>query len=153
MPEISPDYNFSFHLGALFIILAVSYSACVLPVVVVKAPRLRIPPNFLFAIRHFGTGVLVATALIHLLPTAFESLTDPCLPPFWNETYPAMPGALALAAIFMIVIVQMVLTPGRNCCAMPSNMMNERSIAEEVPCQRERSTWFTSTETRVLTRP
>ncbi len=123
VPEISDNYNLPLHIGALFIILAVSFTACVLPIVVIKVPKLRIPPTFLFVVRHFGTGVLVATAFVHLLPTAFISLTDPCLPPFWNEKYPAMAGALALAAIFGIVTIEMVLCPGKNCCAYPTAMM------------------------------
>ncbi|KAL2065989.1 hypothetical protein VTL71DRAFT_2060 [Oculimacula yallundae] len=125
IPEISADYNLPLHVGALFIILAVSFSACVLPIIVVKVPKLRIPPTFLFLVRHFGTGVLIATAFVHLLPTAFISLTDPCLPKFWHETYTAMAGAIALAAVFGIIIVQMVLSPGKNCCAFPASMMEK----------------------------
>lgn len=113
------DYNLPFRVGALFIILFVSSTACAFPLVVVKAPRLRIPPNFLFSVRHFGTGVLIATAFVHLLPTAFVSLTDPCLAPFWNEDYPAMAGAIALAAVFLIAVIEMIFSPGRNTCAYP----------------------------------
>ncbi|CZS88372.1 related to Fe2+/Zn2+ regulated transporter [Rhynchosporium agropyri] len=129
VPEISDDYNLPLHVGALFIILAVSFSACVLPLVVVKVPKLRIPPTTLFLVRHFGTGVLVATAFVHLLPTAFLSLTNPCLPKFWHETYPSMAGAIALAAVFSIIIIQMVLSPGKNCCAFPASMMEKGPVA------------------------
>ncbi|KAH9213333.1 Zinc/iron permease [Leptodontidium sp. 2 PMI_412] len=125
IPEISDDYNLPLHVGALFIILAVSFTACVLPIIVVKVPKLRIPPTTLFVVRHFGTGVLIATAFVHLLPTAFISLTDPCLPSFWHETYPAMAGAFALAAVFGIIIIQMVFSPGKNCCAFPASMMEK----------------------------
>ncbi|KAH7409747.1 zinc transporter-like protein [Cadophora sp. MPI-SDFR-AT-0126] len=125
IPEISEDYNLPLHVGALFIILAVSFTACVLPIIVVKVPKLRIPPTTLFIVRHFGTGVLIATAFVHLLPTAFISLTDPCLPSFWHETYPAMGGALALAAVFGIIIIQMIFSPGKNCCAFPTSMMEK----------------------------
>jgi zinc transporter 1/2/3 len=119
------DYNLDLHIAAVFIILFVSSTACAFPLIVVKAPRLRIPPTFLFVVRHFGTGVLIATAFVHLLPTAFISLTDPCLPDFWNKDYPAMAGALALAAVFMIAVVEMVFSPGKNGCAMPAGMMEE----------------------------
>ncbi|KFY12668.1 hypothetical protein V492_03747 [Pseudogymnoascus sp. VKM F-4246] len=119
------DYNLNLHIAAVFIILFVSSTACAFPLVVVKAPRLRIPPTFLFVVRHFGTGVLIATAFVHLLPTAFISLTDPCLPDFWNKDYPAMAGALALAAVFLIAVVEMVFSPGKNGCAMPVGMMEE----------------------------
>ncbi|KAF3938513.1 hypothetical protein ABW19_dt0206640 [Dactylella cylindrospora] len=64
--------------------------------------------NSRFLARHFGTGVLLATAFVHLLPTAFISLTDPCLPKFWTETYPAMAGAIALAAVFFVVTIEMI---------------------------------------------
>ena len=119
------DYNLSLHIAAVFIILFVSSSACAFPLIVVKVPCLRIPPTFLFVVRHFGTGVLIATAFVHLLPTAFISLTDPCLPDFWNKDYPAMAGALALAAVFLIAVVEMVFSPGKNGCAMPVGMMEE----------------------------
>ncbi|ELR07861.1 hypothetical protein VC83_01033 [Pseudogymnoascus destructans] len=124
------DYNLNLHIAAVFIILFVSSTACAFPLIVVKAPRLRIPPTFLFIVRHFGTGVLIATAFVHLLPTAFISLTDPCLPDFWNKDYPAMAGALALAAVFLIAVVEMVFSPGKNGCAMPVGMMEE-SVGNE----------------------
>lgn len=110
------QYNLSIQVGALFIILAVSASACALPLIVSKTPRLRIPLKLLFIVRHFGTGVLLATAFVHLLPTAFVSLTDPCLPPFFNESYPAFAGAIALASVFVITSIEMLFSPGRKCC-------------------------------------
>lgn len=112
---VQEDYNLPLHVGALFIILTVSASACAFALVVTKVPALRINPRFLFAVRHFGTGVLLATAFVHLLPTAFISLTDPCLPGFWNDEYPAMAGAIALASVFAIATLEMVFSPGRHC--------------------------------------
>ncbi|KAI5846912.1 Zinc/iron permease [Tricharina praecox] len=100
-------YNLPLHVLALFIILAVSVLACSFPLVVKKAPQLRVPHYFLFLSRHFGTGVLIATAFVHLLPTAFTSLTDPCLPKFWNEGYPAMAGLIAMASVFVVVSIEM----------------------------------------------
>lgn len=64
--------------------------------------------------RHFGTGVLIATAFVHLLPTAFISLNNPCLGSFWAEDYPAMPGAIALAAVFLVTVIEMVFHPSRH---------------------------------------
>ena len=51
--------------------------------------------------------MLIATAFVHLLPTAFVSLTDPCLPPFWNRRYPAMPGAIAMTSVLVVVGTEM----------------------------------------------
>ena len=111
------DYNLPLHVGALFIILGVSAGACAVPVIALKVPQLRIPAKVHFGFRHFGTGVLLATAFVHLLPTAFVSLVDPCLPPFFNDDYPALAGAIALTAVFMITIAEMIFSPGRSLCS------------------------------------
>jgi zinc transporter 1/2/3 len=111
-----PDYDMSFHVGGLFIILFVSSTACAFPILVIKFPRLRIPAWFLFAAKHFGTGVLIATAFVHLLPTAFLSLSNPCLSKFWTTDYPAMPGAIMLASIFFVTIIEMVFSPNQHVC-------------------------------------
>ncbi|EGY22410.1 hypothetical protein VD0002_g3747 [Verticillium dahliae] len=108
------EYDLPLHVGALFIILAVSLLACAFPIIAKKVRWMRIPPNFFFAVRHFGTGVLIATAFVHLLPTAFGLLGDPCLSSFWTTDYPAMPGAIALAAVFFVAIIEMVFQPARH---------------------------------------
>jgi zinc transporter 1/2/3 len=82
--------------------------ACSFPIVVKRFPRIPVPQTFLFIARHFGTGVLIATAFVHLLPTAFESLTDPCLPYFWNKGYSAMPGLIAMMSVLIVVGIEMV---------------------------------------------
>ncbi|KAL5363854.1 ZIP zinc transporter-domain-containing protein [Aspergillus floccosus] len=115
-------YNTPLHVGALFIILGVSFLACAFPILAIWFPRLRIPSSFLFCVSHFGTGVLVATAFVHLLPTAFQSLNDPCLSDFWTTDYPQMPGAIALAGIFFVTVIEMVFSPARHCCRMPTQI-------------------------------
>ncbi len=84
-----------------------------------KFPVLRIPEPFFFGVRHFGTGVLLATAFVHLLPTAFISLGNQCLSSFWTTDYPAMPGAIALIGIFFVSIIEMVFSPARNFIPRP----------------------------------
>ncbi|KAB8233203.1 putative plasma membrane zinc ion transporter [Aspergillus alliaceus] len=110
------DYNLPLHIGGLFIVLSVSTLACAFPVLAIWFPRLRIPSSFLFFVSHFGTGVLIATAFVHLLPTAFQSLNDPCLSKFWTTDYPEMPGAIALAGVFLVTVIEMVFSPARHCC-------------------------------------
>ncbi|KAF2874999.1 ZIP zinc transporter-domain-containing protein [Massariosphaeria phaeospora] len=100
-------YNTPLHVFALVLILALSTAACSFPIVVRRFPKIPIPHQFLFLARHFGTGVLIATAFVHLLPTAFESLTDPCLPYFWNKGYPATPGLIAMVSVFAVVGIEM----------------------------------------------
>ncbi|KAF9735702.1 hypothetical protein PMIN02_005562 [Paraphaeosphaeria minitans] len=100
-------YNTPLHVFALVLILTVSTAACSFPIVAKRFPRFPVPHHFLFTSRHFGTGVLIATAFVHLLPTAFVSLTDPCLPPFWNKGYAAMPGLIAMVSVFVVVGIEM----------------------------------------------
>ncbi|KAF1996705.1 Zinc/iron permease [Amniculicola lignicola CBS 123094] len=100
-------YNTPLHVFALFLILALSTAACSFPIVVKRFPNVPVPHHFLFLSRHFGTGVLIATAFVHLLPTAFDSLTDPCLPYFWNRGYPAIPGLIAMSSVFVVVGIEM----------------------------------------------
>ncbi|KAK1584927.1 ZIP zinc transporter [Colletotrichum navitas] len=114
-------YNTPLHVGALFIILAVSFLACAFPLAAAATPGVRVPRAFFFAVRHFGTGVLLATAFVHLLPTAFTLLGNPCLSSFWVEDYPAMPGAIALAGIFLVTIIEMVFHPGRHMACVRGN--------------------------------
>ncbi|TID16341.1 Zinc/iron permease [Venturia nashicola] len=100
------SYNTPIHVGALILILALSTIACAFPIIARKYPHLPIPHQFIFLSRHFGTGVLIATAFVHLFPTAYISLTDPCLPSFWNQRYPAMPGLIAMISVLTVVGIE-----------------------------------------------
>lgn len=54
--------------------------------------------------------MLLATAFVHLLPTAFESLTDPCLPDFFSKGYKPLPGLVAMVSAILVVGVESYLT-------------------------------------------
>ena len=64
----------------------------------------------MFISQHFGTGVLIATAFVHLLPTAFVSLTDPCLPYFFSAGYHPLAGLIAMSSALVVVGLEMYLT-------------------------------------------
>ncbi|KAJ5237260.1 hypothetical protein N7489_007351 [Penicillium chrysogenum] len=119
-------YDLPLHVAALFIILATSSIACAFPILATRFPRMHIPPAFLFFVTHFGTGVLIATAFVHLLPTAFTSLGDPCLSDFWTKDYPAMPGAIALGGIFLVTVIEMVFSPAQSICRGGNKVPAER---------------------------
>ncbi|KDR73838.1 hypothetical protein GALMADRAFT_49415, partial [Galerina marginata CBS 339.88] len=51
--------------------LAVSF-----PTISREVPSMKIPAIIFFIGKHFGTGVILSTAFIHLLADAFESLND-----------------------------------------------------------------------------
>lgn len=54
--------------------------------------------------------MLIATAFVHLLPTAFSSLNDPCLPYFFSEGYIPLPGLIAMVSALVVVSLESYLT-------------------------------------------
>lgn len=59
-------YDFPLHLAAVFIVFVASIGGCGFPVVAKKVKWMKIPPRVFFICKHFGTGVLVATAFVHV---------------------------------------------------------------------------------------
>ncbi|RDA87794.1 hypothetical protein CP532_2438 [Ophiocordyceps camponoti-leonardi (nom. inval.)] len=107
-------YDLGLHVLGLFLVLIFSILGCGFPVAAKKIRWMKIPPKIFFACKHFGTGVLIATAFVHflihkLLPTAFESLGDPCLPDLFTEKYPPLPGVIMMASMFCLFVIEMVL--------------------------------------------
>ncbi|KAH7089500.1 Fe transport protein 3 [Paraphoma chrysanthemicola] len=100
-------YDFPLHVAAVFIVFFASIGGCGFPVVAKKVKWMKIPPKVFFFCKHFGTGVLIATAFVHLLPTAFASLNDPCLPELFTDKYPAMPGVIMMGALFILFVIEM----------------------------------------------
>ncbi|KAL2075115.1 hypothetical protein VTL71DRAFT_57 [Oculimacula yallundae] len=103
------DYDLPLHVAALFLVLAFSIMGAGFPVVAKRVTWMKIPPKVFFFTKHFGTGVLIATAFVHLVPTAFASLTNPCLPDLFIVQYPAMPGVIMMAALFALFVIEMYL--------------------------------------------
>ncbi|KAL7779591.1 hypothetical protein CFE70_009095 [Pyrenophora teres f. teres 0-1] len=135
--KAQPDYNLGLHVAGLFVILFVSGTGCAFPMLVLRFPRLRIPQSFLFGAKHFGTGVLVATAFVHLLPTAFVSLNDPCLSSFWTTDYQAMPGAIMLASVFFVTLIEMIFSPAQHVCGGNEGVTAVSRRAEETKIEIE----------------
>ncbi|KAF0489513.1 ZIP zinc/iron transport family [Gigaspora margarita] len=78
-----------------------------IPVISKKYPKFTVPNIVFFVAKHFGSGVILATAFVHMLPSAFTSLNNPCLQPVWTS-YSAWPGAIAMMAALFIFITEFV---------------------------------------------
>ncbi|KAF6825817.1 ZIP Zinc transporter [Colletotrichum plurivorum] len=100
------SYDTPLHIGALILILALSTISCGIPLLPRRSSKGRPQSRILFYCQHFGTGVLLATSFVHLLPTAFTSLTDPCLPSVFNRGYPQMAGLVAMVAALSVVALE-----------------------------------------------
>lgn len=60
------------------ILVAGGIGVC-LPILGKFIPALRPEKDIFFIIKAFAAGVILSTGFIHVLPDAFESLTNPCL--------------------------------------------------------------------------
>ncbi|KAI9648531.1 hypothetical protein NHQ30_003166 [Ciborinia camelliae] len=107
---VKGSYNTSAHVYALVLILGLSTIACGFPLISRRSSKSDGPNRFIFLSQHFGTGVLIATAFVHLLPTAFMSLTDPCLPFFFSHGYHPLAGLIAMFSALVVVGLEMFLT-------------------------------------------
>jgi len=81
--------------GALFPVLSVRYSKYV-----------AVPHAMFEFAKWFGSGVIIATAFIHLLSPALDELGNPCLDPAWGEYPYAL--AICLLSIFGIFLAELV---------------------------------------------
>ncbi|KIX07661.1 uncharacterized protein Z518_02314 [Rhinocladiella mackenziei CBS 650.93] len=76
------DYNgqLGARISAIFVILVVSTGTTFFPVIAKRVPRLHIPLYVYLFVRYFGSGVIVATAFIHLLEPAYSEIgTQTCV--------------------------------------------------------------------------
>ncbi|KAH7034619.1 Zinc/iron permease [Microdochium trichocladiopsis] len=103
-------YDTPLHVFALVLILTLSTIACGFPLFSRRSSKSRRTSYFVFLCQHFGTGVLIATAFVHLLPTAFVSLTNPCLPYAFSEGYQPMAGLVAMISAMSVVVLESYLT-------------------------------------------
>ncbi|AEO69820.1 09c96ae9-ea62-4a30-995c-e976854f989f [Thermothielavioides terrestris] len=105
------SYDTGIHVFALFLILTLSTLACGFPIFSQRLTKgSRRQRNIIFLCQHFGTGVLMATAFVHLLPTAFNSLTDPCLPHIFSKGYRPLAGLIAMVSALVVVALESYLT-------------------------------------------
>ncbi|KAI1387267.1 Zinc/iron permease [Hypoxylon trugodes] len=101
------EYDLALHTVGLFLVLAASICGAGFPVAAKKISWLKVPEKVFFACKHFGTGVLIATAFVHLLPTAWFSLSDPCLPDLFTDDYPPLPGVIMMGSLFILFMIEM----------------------------------------------
>lgn len=113
----------------LVLVMGASIFGAGFPVAARKLKWLKVPERVFFACKHFGTGVLIATAFVHvrhhqarytylsfyslistqLLPTAFFSLADPCLPDFFVVQFPPIGGVIMMASLFSLFVIELYL--------------------------------------------
>ncbi|CAJ0627182.1 465_t:CDS:2 [Entrophospora sp. SA101] len=131
---IAEEYNLGLHIASFFIILATSSLGAFIPVISTRNPNLKVPKLVYFSTKHFGTGVILATAFIHMIPTAFEALSEDCLPEIWHNY--AWPGAISMMAALLVFFIEYLATnytdefDDKNKEILPRNDDNIKGAAE-----------------------
>ncbi|CAF1021425.1 unnamed protein product [Didymodactylos carnosus] len=105
--QINQSYNLTLHIISIFVILVVSCLGASFSVVTTRISCLHVSPIIINVGKFFGTGVILATGFIHMLPDANEALTDPCLPDSWN-IYGAYAGLFAMLAALVMQLTEFI---------------------------------------------
>ncbi|KLJ08132.1 hypothetical protein EMPG_16421 [Blastomyces silverae] len=107
------DGRMGLRVSAVFVILVGSSLGALFPVwarpgaVRDGKRRMNVPPWAFFVAKYFGSGVIVATAFIHLLAPAHEALSNPCLTGPITE-YPWVEGIMLMTIILLFFVELMV---------------------------------------------
>jgi zinc transporter 1/2/3 len=81
-------------------------AATFFPVVAQRYPRLKIPVYVYLFARYFGTGVIVATAFIHLLDPAYAEIgPSTCVGMTGNWSVYSWPPAIVLTSVMVIFLM------------------------------------------------
>lgn len=109
--EGPPDvYDLGLHVAAIGIMLAVSLAGALAPVALrLSSSGARVGVATKLG-TFFGFGTILATALIHMLPPAAESLSSPCLPPFFRGGYNAWANLFVMLAMMGMHLIDYLIT-------------------------------------------
>ncbi|KAF5319166.1 hypothetical protein D9619_008518 [Psilocybe cf. subviscida] len=114
-------------LSVLGIILVVSLFAVSFPGLSKRTPFLRIPEWLFFIGKHFGTGVILATAFIHLLSDAFSSLQNEEVKQKYGPVG-RWTGGIILGSLLVIFLVEYIST-------LYVEHLNDRPSAPSTPTE------------------
>ncbi|KAJ8765951.1 hypothetical protein K2173_020467 [Erythroxylum novogranatense] len=89
---------------AIVSILVASTLGVLIPIVGKKFPCLKPESNIFFLIKAFAAGVILSTGFVHILPDAYENLTNPCLSKNPWQKFPFTGLIAMLSAILTMTI-------------------------------------------------
>ncbi|RCK66957.1 Zinc-regulated transporter 2 [Candida viswanathii] len=108
--ECESDNDYDGRMGArissIFVIMATSAIGTFLPILSSRYSFIRLPPVVFFVCKFFGSGVIVATAFIHLLEPAADALGNECLTGPITE-YPWAFG-ICLMTLFLLFFLELI---------------------------------------------
>jgi hypothetical protein len=105
------DYSIPLHVAGVFLLFIVS-SLGIYGTIALGSSKLKDNPSVLLVLqvlKFFGTGVIVATAWIHMIPSAFAQFSSPCLQGYWMVYGPNYAGLFALIAAFLVQGIEVIM--------------------------------------------
>lgn len=102
------DGRLGLRISSIFVILVGSLLGAVAPIILARSSRMQVPKTAFFVAKYFGSGVIIATAFIHLLAPANEALTSPCFPEDSAIAAYSWPEGIALMTIFAMFFVELL---------------------------------------------
>lgn len=122
------DYNgehFGARISSVFVVLIASAFGAYFPVLSSRYSFIRMPPACFFIAKFFGSGVIIATAFIHLLEPASDNLSNDCL----GYPFDVYPFAFGICLIVLMLMFFLELIAYRWIEAKVSN----QNIDDETP--------------------
>ncbi|KAL9616370.1 MAG: hypothetical protein Q9160_008764 [Pyrenula sp. 1 TL-2023] len=123
------DGRMGIRIASIFVILVGSLLGATLPIFLQGDKNSRSLRHLFFFFKYFGSGVIVATAFIHLLSPAVEALTDPCLSGAITD-YPWYAGIM-LMGIFMCFFVELMIMKFKAMGSCGGHAHRERSSEDK----------------------
>ncbi|KMT00841.1 hypothetical protein BVRB_9g221160 [Beta vulgaris subsp. vulgaris] len=108
--EVIDKRVLKYKVGAIFAILGAGGAGVFLPILGKNVAALRPERGAFFLVKAFAAGVILCTAFIHILPEAFENLTNPCLGE--NSTIGSFPftGLFAMLGALVTLLMDSLAT-------------------------------------------
>ncbi|KAK9768720.1 hypothetical protein K7432_000403 [Basidiobolus ranarum] len=126
------SYNMPFHIAAIFIVMITSASGVFSSLILTRFPKRKFSDFAINIGKHFGTGVILATAFIHMFPGALFALTNPCVPTSFSADYSSYAGLFAMLAALVLQLIEFTASQyykGKLAQSQPS--VNAESEAKE----------------------
>ncbi|KIY47565.1 Zinc/iron permease, partial [Fistulina hepatica ATCC 64428] len=105
-PSSDPDKYLGLRVGSIFVIWFCSTAGALFPVLARRSTAINVPKAVFDFAKYFGSGVIIATAFIHLLDPAISELSSDCIGAAWGDYPYAL--ALCMLSIFSIFVVELV---------------------------------------------
>ncbi|KAI0315495.1 Zinc/iron permease [Amylostereum chailletii] len=128
----------SLRVGVMAVIFGISLIASSFPSLSRHVQWLAIPRVVFFIGKHFGTGVILSTAFVHLLQDAFESLQDPRVKE--RTQVGKWTGLIVLSSLLLIFLVEYTSTSYVDRLhSYPSNPSTPKTKALDISDQEDPS--------------